>query len=326
MSAALLTVLICTHDRARLLARVIDSLNAARRPADGVELLVVANHCRDDTHALLRTRSDASGGRLPLRWLAEPTPGKSHALNRGLAEIETPVVAFVDDDHRVDPDCLQGICEAVRDHPQADLFCGRILPDWDGSEPAWVHDNGRYRIYPLPIPRFDLGSQARDVTGKAVPGGGNLFVRTAWFERVGPFATDRGPVGHDLGGAEDSDWVLRAFALGARLWYVPTVVQYHYVDHARLDTGYLMRKAYARTAAMVGLGVEPVHRGTVPAYVWRKLAGYALGAATALGADRRRFFLVRTAAAWGEMAGHRRLKRLAKAGAAEVAKRKEVQS
>ena len=302
-----LTVLICTHNRAPLLRRVLESLNAAARPAEGVQLLVMANHCNDETHALLEAYVAQPGDRLPLRWLAVPTPGKSHALNRALTEVETPLVAFVDDDHRVDHGFLVAILAAAQTTPEADIFCGRILPDWDGSEPPWVHDQGRYRIYPLPIPRFDMGPDGRVLSADiAVPGGGNLFLRTPWLTRTGPFATDLGPIGHDLGGSEDSDWVLRALKMGARLHYRPQVLQFHYVDTARLSLSYLMRKAYKRTASTISLHGQSVQGPGVPRYVYRKLAEYAVSALFALSASRRRFYLMRCAAAAGEFAGHRR--------------------
>lgn len=315
MTSPLLTVLICTHDRAALLARTLESLNAAERPADGVQLLVVANRCSDGTHELLERYVAVPGDRLPLRWIAEPTPGKSHALNRALPEVDTPLVAFVDDDHRVDAGYLAAVCRAAANHPGADLFCGRILPDWDGSEPAWVHDRGRYRIYPLPVPRFDQGDTPRQLKpDQAVPGGGNLFLRTPWAARTGLFATDMGPTGHDLGGAEDLEWVLRALRLGARLHYAPDVVQHHYVDADRLKLGYLMEKAYKRTASIIRL--EPQRAGgAVPRYLYRKIAEYGVKACTAIGSARRRFYLVRTAAACGEFAGHLQARR-ARAGSA----------
>ncbi len=304
-SLMLLTVLICTHDRAGLLKRVLDSLNAARRPAEGVQLLVAANNCSDGTHALLQTYAGRSGNRLPLRWLAVPTPGKSHALNEALPRVDTPLVALVDDDHRVDAGFLQAICQAAHEHPQAHLFCGRILPDWDGREPAWVHDAGPYRIYPLPVPRFDQGDEGCDLElgGSAMPGGGNLFLRTAWAAKIGGFAIDMGPHGHDLGGAEDIDWVLRGLRLGARLRYVPEVVQHHYVDTSRLTLPYLVKKAYKRTASTQRLQPGQPVRG-VPLYLYRKIAGYAIRALLALDMPRRRFYCVRTAAALGEMSGH----------------------
>lgn len=302
-----LTILICTHDRAGLLAKTLDSLNAAARPSDwAIDVLVAANACSDGTHAFLDSyqQQAAARGWLPLAWFAEPVPGKSNALNSALPRVDSDVVAFVDDDHRVDAGYLVAVCNAADAHPEFDLFCGRILPDWDGSEPSWVHDSGPYRIYPLPVPRFDQGDEGFELTpGRAVPGGGNLFLRTRWASRIGRFATDMGPTGHDLGGAEDMEWILRGLRLGARLRYVPEMVQYHYVDASRLTLGYLMKKAYKRTASTVR--IDPERNGSrVPKYLYRKLAEYGVKAVTALDTSRRRFYLVRSAAALGELAGH----------------------
>lgn len=140
-----LTVLICTHERAQLLANALASINAAQRPPGwSVDILVAANACHDGTHAMLdayQKRSSAQGD-LPLRWLSEPRPGKSNALNTALPRVRADVVALVDDDHRVDSNYLAALCRVAEAYPEADLFCGRILPDWDGSEPAWVHDSG----------------------------------------------------------------------------------------------------------------------------------------------------------------------------------------
>lgn len=304
-----LTILICTHNRRDLLERTLQSLNAARRPEGwSVDLLVIANACTDATHAFLAGYQEQCDGRLPLRWDEEATAGKSNALNTAMPRIEAELVAFVDDDHRVAADYLVEICRAAEAYPDADLFCGRILPDWDGSEPAWLHDTGPYRIYPLPVPRFDLGEEPLELTMDiAIPGGGNLFLRRPWLERVGPFATDFGPVGHNLGGAEDLEWVIRALNLGARLRYVPGVVQHHYVDGARLTLPYLMQKAFVRSASTVRL--DKSRDGGVPRYMYRKLLGYLFSVLTALGRDRRRFYLVRLAAALGEARGYQQNRR-----------------
>lgn len=308
-----LTVLICTHDRAELLATVLDSLNRANRPTElGVDLLVVANACKDRTHDFLRACSQRHTleNQLPLRWIEEPTPGKAHALNRGVAELIGDWVAIVDDDHRVAPDFLVQVERAINAHERAAILCGRILPDWKGSEPAWVHDDGPYCIYPLPIPRQDFGAESRELSDSGpIPGGGNQIIRVNLMRQLGPFATELGPQGHDLGGGEDTEYMLRALRMGARLWYAPEIVQYHFVDVDRLRLTYLLRKAFKRSAASIELTQAGTSRSRVPLYLYRKLASYAAFALTALKAQRRRFYLVRCAAALGEMAGHRRLAR-----------------
>jgi len=296
-------IVICTHNRAALLERTLGFLNAARRPERcPVEILVVANACGDDTVERLRVyeREAEARGWLPLRWAEEPSAGKSHALNRAISLVEASAVAFVDDDHRVDEGYLQEVCEALRAYPEATMFCGRIFPDWDGSEPAWAHDLGPYAIYPLPIPRYDQGETPRTIgVGGPVPGGGNLFLRREVFERVGGFSIELGPKGHDLGGGEDSDFVLRALAVGERLQYAPGVVQYHLVDLERLRLRYLMRKAYQRSLSVTF--IREAGKRRLPIYLYRKLFNYAGHTLVSLYWPETRFYLVRSAATLGEM-------------------------
>lgn len=303
--AAKLTVLICTHNRAELLQRTLASLDAAERPARFlVDLLVVANACTDSTAALLdaRARMPASERRLSLRWVEEPTPGKSYALNRAIPLLESDFVAFVDDDHRVDSGYLAGICRAAEAYPEATLFCGRIVPDWTGSEPAWVHDTGPYRIYPLPVPRSEYADEPRRLNLESVlPGGGNLFLRREVFDRIGDFSVQLGPHGHDLGGGEDSDFVARCLAGGELLQYVPWVTQYHYVDPERLRLGYLLRKSFQRSRYVTR--AQAGGESSVPLYVWRKLGTYVARGALSVSWPRTRFYLLRFAAALGELRG-----------------------
>jgi arylsulfatase A-like enzyme/glycosyltransferase involved in cell wall biosynthesis len=306
-----LTVLICTHNRAELLERVLASLNAARRPAMPVHILVVANACSDETvvrmHAYLAQQAERHW--LPLQVIEEPTPGKSHALNTAISQLGTELTAFVDDDHRVDANYLKAIERAAQAFPDAGLYCGRILPDWDGTEPDWVHDDGPYKIYPLPVPRYDQGARSRVITAEEgpIPGGGNLIVRKRVFEQTGLFSTELGPQGHDLGGGEDSEYVLRALHRGETCRYTPEIAQYHYVDSERLNLGYLLKKSYQRTRSTSRL----VGDGSVPLYMWRKVTEYGVRCVFSPRWVRRRFYLVRLAAALGEVrgrreAGHRR--------------------
>ena len=127
-------------------------------------------------------------------------------------------------------------------------------------------------------------------------------------QRVGSFPSELGPVGHNLGGAEDIVWVRRALALGEPLLYVPPATQYHYVDATRLRLGYVMRKAYERTASTMRVAPEVGAADPLPLYMIRKVLGYAAHATFSISADRRRYYLVRTAASLGELRGflHRR--------------------
>jgi len=300
-----LTILICTHNREDLLERVLASINAARRPAMPVQILVAANACTDGTMERMLTYQalQAERGWVPLQVIGVPTPGKSHALNRSIPEIDAELVALVDDDHRVDANYLVAIEQAADAWPDSGLYCGRILPDWDGTEPEWVHDDGPYRIYPLPVPRYDQGTSAKIITPDEgpIPGGGNLVVRRDVFVITGKFSTELGPHGHDLGGGEDSEYVLRAMERGVRCQYAPGIVQHHYVDTERLRLGYLLKKSYQRTRSTSRIQ----GRGSVPLYMWRKLTEYGFYSLFSLSWSRRRFYFMRVAAALGEIRGRR---------------------
>lgn len=298
-----LTVLICTHNRAALLQRVLASLNAAKRPDCLVEILVAANACTDNTVAQLLAYQarQACEGWISLRLIEVPTPGKSFALNQAIPLIASELTAFVDDDHRVDSNYLVAIEEAAKTWPEAGLYCGRILPDWDGSEPLWVHDEGDYKIYPLPVPRYEIGTTPRRVGIEEgpIPGGGNIIARRDVLTKGGQFSTELGPHGHDLGGGEDTEYVLRAMARGVICQYAPTILQRHYVDVERLRLSYLLKKSYQRTRATARIHGD----GKVPRYMWRKLTEYALQGFISLTPTRRRFYLMRIAAALGEIRG-----------------------
>lgn len=296
-----LTVVVCTHDRAASLDRTLDALMQAEPPATPVDILVVANACRDDTADRLRARA-GSGSPFPLRWVEEPLPGKSRALNRALTLIESDAAAFVDDDQRVAPDFLVETCAALERHPDAGILCGRLLPDWDGSEPAWVHDTGPWRIYPPPVASFDPGETPR-VLGidDELPPGGDIIVRREVLQRIGEFSLELGPHGHDLLGGEDIDYLRRALALGIGLRYEPRILQYHAVEAERLRLRELVAKAFQRSRSSVRIAREGP--SGIQRYMWKKVAIYLLQSLASLQTNRRRFYLVRLAAALGEMRG-----------------------
>src|SRR5271163_1582976 len=97
-----LSILICTHNRSRLLHRTLESLSQMHVvPGLNVETVVVANACTDDTEAVVGRWQGKLHG--PLRCIIEPTPGLSVARNRALAGPMHELVAFLDDDVFVDP-------------------------------------------------------------------------------------------------------------------------------------------------------------------------------------------------------------------------------
>ena len=298
------TIVICTHNRLALLRKVVASIDGARRP-HGIELacLVIANACHDGTESWLQHRAARRRG-VPLGWVRERQAGKTKALNRALSILQTDWAIFIDDDHEVRTDFLSAIANGIRGAPDASMFCGRIWPNWSGDEPRWARATGDYRIYPLPVPCFDLGDQEKRLgPGGRIPGGGNLAVHADALRRTGWFNEALGPVGDSTRGSEDTDYVLRALENGECLRYIPDMVQFHYVDPGRLRLSYIVRKSYDRSRSVsiaAGAGGRPV-----PLYLWRKAASYMARALVSLKPARSRFYMVRAAATFGEISACR---------------------
>jgi glycosyltransferase involved in cell wall biosynthesis len=282
----------------------LDSINAAQRPVGWtVDVLVVANACTDDTHAVLVDYQERQTAEslLQLTWFAEAIPGKSHALNSALPKIDADLVFLEDDDQTVSDDFLVNVCAVTDQHPETSMFCGRLLPNWNGDEPSWIREDVPYRIQPCPIPNYDPGTQGHFLSEMDIlPSGGNLILRPDIFKRIGSFSTELGPKGHNLAGGEDTAFIKKALSHGERLYYAPQILQLHFVDQNRLNIGFLIRFAFQRTSAVVSLD-ETFNR--IPMYVWRKLVNHIAITLFTLNHDKRRFYLIRIAATLGEIKG-----------------------
>ncbi len=298
-----LEVLICTHNRAALLNNVLESLNQIARPSEcKITICVIANACNDKTHSILQEYISVQVEKncLPLIWHEVSTPGKSHALNYAIPQLTGDLIAMIDDDHRISTKYFNVLCSAYNNYNKIDVFFGKILPDWNGQEPPWAHEKGKYAIYPLPVPRFDQGDIAFDYTPDVpIPGGGNLALKRSVFKLVGEFSTQLGPSGHDLAGGEDNDYIKRALSMNMKLRYVPDMVQYHLVEPERFRMKYILTKSFQRSRSVVLINNDRDKK--IPNYLWKKLLIYGFSALFSLSFKRTRFFLVRIAATLGEM-------------------------
>lgn len=153
------TVVLCTYNRCRSLAKTLESVAQSIVPESVQwEVLVVDNNSRDQTREVVEDFSSRYPGRF--RYHFEPRQGKSHALNAGIREAQGEVLAFTDDDVTVESTWLQ--------HLTANLLPsgwvgsgGRILPDRSFTEPSWFPFEQRYANAPLAM--FDLGPDPEDL-------------------------------------------------------------------------------------------------------------------------------------------------------------------
>lgn len=227
---------ICTFNRANSLARVLNSL-AAQERIQGLswELLVVDNHSTDQT----RLVSDQYKSTLPLRYLFEAEQGLSAARNRALAEFTGGILIFTDDDVVLDTLWLSSYASAVNSFPQATYFGGRILPLWLDRKPDWLVDPTLALISGLLV-YYDLGEMNRWLLpSDPSPFGANFALMRDLTESLQPFQTELGVKGDCSGRGEETEYLRRAVAFGARGAYVGQASCFHVQNIKRLNLRYI---------------------------------------------------------------------------------------
>lgn len=235
-----ITVILCTYNRCRSLAKALESLACQRLPANVEwDVLVVDNNSHDETRVVVQ--DFAARYRERFRYLFEPRPGKSYALNAGIHEAGGDILAFIDDDvcasatwlHDLTSTLISGECSGAG---------GRILAARDFSPPRWLPLQDRYALAPLAF--FDLGDQAGALMEP--PFGTNMAFLAATFKLYGGFRTDLGPRPGSEIRAEDTDFGGRLLSGGERLRYEPSAIVYHSVPTSRLTKKYFLNWWFAK--------------------------------------------------------------------------------
>jgi glycosyltransferase involved in cell wall biosynthesis len=238
-------VLICTWNRAALLAETLRSISLADVPAGLTwEVIVVDNNSSDETRQVVERHEAAFP--TTLRYLFEPHQGKSWAMNRGLAESSAPLVVFVDDDVRVGRRWLAAAVEAFNASPDTAYVGGPVAPIWDRVCPRWFARTGTALFGALAI--LDYGPEPFVFEERQkIPLGANFAVRRTLSNRIGGFDPTLGRNSERvLLGQELPEFFARSRAAGFRGRYVPGMSVEHHVPARRLRPEYVRRWWYGK--------------------------------------------------------------------------------
>lgn len=269
-----ITVILCTYNRCESLAKALNSVAAQTLPESvDWEVLVVDNNSNDRTREVAEDFSSRHPGRF--RYLFEPQPGKSHALNAGIREARADILAFLDDDVTVDPTWLQNLTTALHNGEWAGAG-GRIVPGWSRPVPRWLSPGAWYALAPLV--QFDLGNVAGGLSEP--PFGTNMAFRKEMFEKYGGFLVELGPRPGSEIRNEDTEFGSRLLAAGERLRYEPSAVVCHPVQDNRIEKKYFLAWWFHKGEANIRqFGIRPGTKyfaAGVPLYLFRNLAVWAL--------------------------------------------------
>lgn len=267
-----LDIVLPTFNRWQQLQGALQSVADAHAP-DGVSVraIIVDNNSTDDTRRVIRkflARTELDG-----LYVFEPSQGRSHALNAGIAAGDGDLVGMIDDDEEIAEDWVEVGTAAFRQNPGLDFIGGPYRGLWSIPAPRWVPDD-----YPSVIGVLDAGperfSYAVD-SGSVLPGG-NAVIRRSVLQRVGLYSADLGRSGERLQGAEDVDMFKRLLAIGAYGEYLPNLIIHHHVPPERLSKTYFRRWAGDHGQSLAVLDRHHPPPVALLAGVPRWIAGQAL--------------------------------------------------
>lgn len=292
------TVLVCTYNRCGPLRQALESIAASQMPL-GLEweILVVDNNSSDGTKRVVAEVSAAHPGRV--RYVFEPTQGKSAALNTGLGAARGKIIAFTDDDVTVAPDWLARLTANLSGGEWAGA-CGRILPVLPGPGPRWLDE---WHCWDGIVGRFDPALAAGEAC--PAPWGGNMAISLPQVAGVGGFRTDLGRVGRSLLSCEEQEFAARLARAGKRFRYEPDAVVHHHPARAQLTALYALRWFFGKGRSDARVANQPDARRLcgVPVHLFRRLAACSLRCALAPTERRRMRWAANTASILGAIAG-----------------------
>jgi len=245
----ILSIVICTYNRAELLRLCLDSLvdQMASFDAD-TEVVVVDNNSTDATQALLREYAASHA------WLVserEPKQGLSHARNRGAARARGGYLCFLDDDGKAGPAYLEHLHRVIRDH-RPDIFGGPVYPYYTSRKPSWFRDE------------FEVRKHAQQSGFCDCPiSGGNFVIRAELLREVGMFSPELGMIGRRVRLGEERA-VLERYrssrdASQRKVFYSLECFIYHHVPPHKMKRFYLMKRGFQAGRANVVVKSQRFH-------------------------------------------------------------------
>ena len=234
---ALISAIICTHNRDNYLGAAIDSLLAQDFPGS-FEVVVVDNASKDNTREVVEAR-------LPnpkLEYVYEPITGLSVARNTGAKTASAEILAYLDDDAVASSQWLRVLYEAYQSNNKLAIAGGKVTLIWpeDINPPKWlsVELSGNLGYY-------DLGNSVVYIDQPGLtPRGLNYSIRRIFLEQIGGFDINLGRVGNKLLSNVELYTTELALKQGWLVAYLPEALVAHNVAPERVKPSWFIERGW----------------------------------------------------------------------------------
>ena len=234
---ALISAIICTHNRDNYLGAAIDSLLMQDFPGS-FEVVVVDNASKDHTREVVEARL----GDPKLKYIYEPVTGLSVARNTGAKTASAEILAYLDDDAVASKQWLRVLHEAYKSNNKLAIAGGKVSLIWpeEIDPPKWlsVELSGNLGYY-------NLGDSVVYIDQPGLtPRGLNYSIRRAFLEQIGGFDTNLGRVGKKLLSNEELHTTELAIKRGWQVAYLPEALVAHNVAPERLRPSWFIERGW----------------------------------------------------------------------------------
>jgi glycosyltransferase involved in cell wall biosynthesis len=230
----LVSVVVCTYNRADLLKGCLGSL--ARQSVDkaGYEVIVVDNNSTDNTEEVIRSFIELYPN---FRYVKEPKQGLSHARNRGWKEARGEYVAYIDDDGRAAPTWVDNIIGFTSRRPDIVVFGGPFKGFTLMKLPQWYKES---------YGEFTLGEEERPLRRNEWINGTNMVYKRSLLMELGGFNTEIGMSGKRVSYGEETNLLFKIRERDFPVFYVPSIVVEHLIADYKLSLRWFIKSRYAK--------------------------------------------------------------------------------
>jgi glycosyltransferase involved in cell wall biosynthesis len=231
MSRYLISIIVCTYNRANILKYTLQSLVDQTAAKNLYEVIVINNNSTDETEEIAQKFATKYNNFYALQ---ENEQGLSHARNRGFKEATTDYIAYLDDDTKASKDYVERMIWVIKNY-DFDAFGGRYVPWYLYDKPRWFKDEYASNGYKL--------KEIGELKTGFIDGGVMVFKKNV-LEPLGGFPTDIGMKAKRVAYGEETNVQVKMRKKGLKIGFDPDLVVEHLVANYKGSIFWFFKSSY----------------------------------------------------------------------------------